>query len=174
VRSPDPFLESTALLVATDAVAGLLTLEDGRYVMQLRDLKPNIFYPGHWGLFGGAIDSGESERDALCRELQEELAFRPRSMTRFAGLDFDLSAIGVGKVSRAVYEVPVSTEEFAAFKLREGLAYDALTARTILTEVKVTPYDSFAIWLHQARGRLSSVDRDRAQGLPRSFRKKRA
>src|SRR5262245_53401517 len=78
VRSPDPFLESTALLVATDAVAGLLTLEDGRYVMQLRDLKPDIFYPGHWGLFGGAIDPGESERDALCRELQEELAFRPR------------------------------------------------------------------------------------------------
>ena len=152
--TPDPFLESSVPLVPTDAVAALLTLEDARYVMQLRDLKPDIFYPGHWGLFGGAIDAGESETDALRRELEEELGFRVRTMARFVRLDFDLSAIGAGKVSRAVYQVPVTASEFAAFKLREGHACEAHTAGMILTELNVTPYDSFAIWLHHARRRL--------------------
>ena len=36
-----------------DAVAALLVHEDGSYIMQLRDSKPEIFYPGHWGCFGG-------------------------------------------------------------------------------------------------------------------------
>jgi hypothetical protein len=39
----------------SDAVAALLVHEDGRYIMQLRDQKEGIFYPGHWGCFGGAV-----------------------------------------------------------------------------------------------------------------------
>src|SRR5262245_60295753 len=71
------FLGSSVPLTPSNAVAALLVLPDGRYVMQLRDLKPHIFYPGHWGLFGGAVDEGEDERQALSRELAEELGFRP-------------------------------------------------------------------------------------------------
>lgn len=151
----DIFLGAASPLVPTDAVAALLLLEDGRYVMQLRDLKPQIFYPGHWGLFGGAVDEGENETEALRRELDEELGFEPRIMNRFVSLEFDLSSIGARKVYRAVYEVPVSAGELARFRLREGLACEPLTARAILTELKVTPYDSFAIWMHHAKARLS-------------------
>jgi 8-oxo-dGTP pyrophosphatase MutT (NUDIX family) len=150
----DVFLDSTEPLIPTNAVAALLVLGDGRYVMQLRDSKPDIFYPGHWGLFGGAIDAGESENDALRRELHEELGFMVGIITRFVRLEFDLSAIGAGKVYRAVYEVPVTDEQMAAFDLREGLACQPLTARQILTERRVTPYDSFAVWMHYARSRL--------------------
>jgi 8-oxo-dGTP pyrophosphatase MutT (NUDIX family) len=152
--SLDVFLESTDPLTLTNAVAALLVLGDGRYVMQLRDFKPHIFYPGHWGLFGGAIEAGESENDALRRELHEELGLMAGILTRFVRLDFDLSAIGAGKVYRAVYVVPVTDEQFAAFDLREGLACEPLTAREILTERMVVPYDSFAVWMHHARLRL--------------------
>jgi len=150
----DVFLESTDPLTLTNAVAALLVLGDGRYVMQLRDFKPHIFYPGHWGLFGGAIDPGESENDALRRELHEELGLIAGIITRFVRLEFDLSPIGAGKVYRAVYEVPVADEQLAAFNLREGLACEALTAREILTERSVVPYDAFAVWMHHARLRL--------------------
>jgi len=163
----DAFLRSMEPLMPTDAVAALLMLEDGRYVMQLRDCKPNIFYPGHWGLFGGAVDVGETELEALRRELDEELGFAAHTINRFVRLDFDLSSIGAGKVYRAVYEVPVTHEEFAAFKLREGLASKAFTTHAILTELKVTPYDSFAVWLHHARARLSPAGRaDRLAARP--------
>lgn len=150
----DVFLGSSDPLTPSNAVAALLVLPDGRYVMQLRDLKPHIFYPGHWGLFGGAVDEGEDERQALSRELAEELGFRPAGFDRFVRLDFDLSSIGIGKVYRVVYEVKVTNAEFASFRLHEGQACKALTARQILIEQLVTPYDSFAIWLHYHRERL--------------------
>ena len=41
--------------------------------MQLRDDIPRIFYPGHWGCFGGAVGPGEDGPTALRRELAEEL-----------------------------------------------------------------------------------------------------
>ena len=150
----DAFFESTAPLVPSNAVAALLMLADGRYIMQLRDIEPHIFYPGHWGLFGGAVDDGETEAQALKRELSEELGFEVSSFNRFVRSEFDLSSMGAGKVYRAVYEVPVSESEFAAFRLQEGRACEALTARKILLELRVTPYDAFAVWLHHARRRL--------------------
>jgi 8-oxo-dGTP diphosphatase len=46
-----------------------------RVLFQLRDLKPDIVYPGHWGLFGGHLEPGESPEEAVIRELQEEIGF---------------------------------------------------------------------------------------------------
>src|SRR3954470_23042017 len=71
------FLDSEHPLQVMNAVAALLVLDDGRYILQLRDNKPQIFYPDHWGLFGGAVDEGEHEVEALQRELREELGFAP-------------------------------------------------------------------------------------------------
>src|SRR5262252_4231561 len=61
-RMPMNFLADSQPLRGEDAVAAIITVEDGRYLMQLRDDIPRIFYPGHWGCFGGAVSAGE---DAL-------------------------------------------------------------------------------------------------------------
>lgn len=58
-----------------NAVAALLTMGKGKYIMQLRDSKPNIFYPDHWGCFGGAVEIGESPEEAIKREVFEEVEF---------------------------------------------------------------------------------------------------
>ncbi len=73
---PVHFLTDNHPLRGEDAVAALITVEDGRYLMQLRDDIPRIFYPGHWGCFGGAVSPGEDEIEALQRELAEELEMR--------------------------------------------------------------------------------------------------
>ena len=70
---PGAFLGSRTTLRPAHAVAALLQLSDGRYLMQLRDSNPDIFYPEHWGCFGGAVDPGEAPTAALVRELKEEL-----------------------------------------------------------------------------------------------------
>lgn len=44
----------------------------GKYLFFLRDNKPNILYPNMWGILGGGIEEGETPREALARELQEE------------------------------------------------------------------------------------------------------
>jgi 8-oxo-dGTP diphosphatase len=44
--------------------------------LQLRDDKPGVTGRGLWGLFGGAVHEGEAPREALVREVDEELTIR--------------------------------------------------------------------------------------------------
>lgn len=123
--------------------------------MQLRDNIPNIFYPGHWGCFGGAIDPGESPLQALKRELAEELEFKAERATRFTRFQYDLKRFGRGKIDRIYYEVLVTHREYKSFVLHEGRAFKAFTVDRLLCEKRVTPYDAFAIWLHCQQKRIS-------------------
>ena len=45
-----------------------------RLLIYLRDDKPEIPFPNHWDFFGGHLEAGESQEQALVRELKEELA----------------------------------------------------------------------------------------------------
>ena len=55
----------------TIAVAVLIV--GGRYALQHRDDHPDVAWSGHWGLFGGGVEPGESPAAAIARELEEEL-----------------------------------------------------------------------------------------------------
>lgn len=139
-----------------NAVAAILLLEDGRYVMQLRDPKPEIFYPDHWGCFGGAVDAGEVPEQTLRRELHEELEFSLSEAREFTRFDFDFTRLGQRSVYRIYYEVPVSAAAFSQFALHEGVQVRAFSAAEILSQPRVTPYDAFAIWMHYKRERFQS------------------
>lgn len=153
--APDPFLDSALPLRFANAVAALLVLDDGRYVMQLRDQRPDIFYPGHWGCFGGAIDATESPIEALHRELLEELELRVDSASEFTQFDFDLSGLGQEKVYRIYYEIPISESGFRNIVLHEGAAIEAIEPRELLLRRRVTPYDAFAVWMHHNKSRFA-------------------
>ena len=148
------FLSASGKIAGADAVAALLVLDDGRYIMQLRDPKPEIFYPDHWGCFGGAVDRGEDARQALARELREELEFEVATTRQFTRFDFDLTRLGQARVYRIYYEVPVSLDAYSRFVLHEGAAVRAFAGTEILNEPRVTPYDAFAVWLHLKRARF--------------------
>jgi 8-oxo-dGTP pyrophosphatase MutT (NUDIX family) len=142
---------STPRLRPCDAVAALLVHDDGRYIMQLRDSKQGIFYPGHWGCFGGAVEHGEDPTDALRRELREELEFAPAGLRRFTQFDFDFTPLGYPKVYRLYYEVTVTEEALSRFVLHEGAEVRAFDGEDLLSGYKVTPYDAFAVWMHLYR-----------------------
>jgi 8-oxo-dGTP pyrophosphatase MutT (NUDIX family) len=142
----DYFLGGEGQLTPGNAAVALIVLEDGRYLMQHRDQKPGIFYPGHWGLFGGAIDADETPEIALRRELEEELGLS--NFTPLAITDFTFRFGRYGHIARYFFEVRLSGAKFNGLRLGEGYEMRPFLARDILTKARVVPYDSFAIWLH--------------------------
>jgi 8-oxo-dGTP pyrophosphatase MutT (NUDIX family) len=144
-------------LVPTDAVVALIVLDDGRYLMQLRDHKRGIFYPDYWGLFGGSVDPGEDRLAALRRELMEEIGFPVERAEYFTCFDFDFSFAGHGKRFRAYYEVPMKVSDLPRPALGEGAGMRAFTVAEILGELRVVPYDAFALWMHANRVPFSAA-----------------
>ena len=62
------------------AIAVLLETEDNKLVLQLRDDKKEIHYPGHWSIFTGGLEESDWKGDlyssleyGVRRELSEEL-----------------------------------------------------------------------------------------------------
>jgi 8-oxo-dGTP pyrophosphatase MutT (NUDIX family) len=158
VSSAGPFLESRTTLRPTHAVAALLQLADGRYVMQLRDSKPEIFYPDHWGCFGGAVEPDETPVAALVRELAEELAVavEPSTVQRFTEFTFDFGFAGDRIRVRTFFAVTLPQADLKGLVLGEGADFAAFEAETLLAMPRVVPYDAFALWMHHARERLAS------------------
>jgi 8-oxo-dGTP diphosphatase len=64
----------------THAAAGVFMLtRDGRLVLQLRDDKPDIHYPGMITAFGGGAEQGETPVECALRELAEETGIEART-----------------------------------------------------------------------------------------------
>src|SRR5262245_30846903 len=103
------FLGGEGRLQPADAAVALIVVgdDDERYLMQLRDDKPGIFYPGHWGVFGGAVDHGESPERTLRRELREELGLSAATLRYYTEFSFDFGFGGFGRFTRSYFEVQV-------------------------------------------------------------------
>ena len=142
------------------AAAAIIVTPDERYLLQHRDDTPGIWFPGFWGLFGGAIDDGETPAAALARELAEELDLRPPRMTYFTQIGFDLRCWGLGIRLRYMFEVPLAESEIRRLVLREGQAMRLYTVDELLREPRLTPYDSHALRLHVTRSEI-----ERARGI---------
>jgi 8-oxo-dGTP pyrophosphatase MutT (NUDIX family) len=143
----DYFLGGEGPLKPARAAVALIVLEDGRYLLQLRDQKPGIFFPGHWGLFGGAIEPGETPEQAVRREIKEELELSaPPQIDHVTDFAFTYGRFGL--IERYVYKVPVASSIMPSLTLNEGVEMRAFGAAEILNLPRVVPYDSFAIWLH--------------------------
>ena len=52
---------------------GAIIFYKGKYLIQKRDNKKNIFFPNFWGVFGGGLKKNEDAKKAILRELKEEL-----------------------------------------------------------------------------------------------------
>lgn len=57
-------------MVSTGA---LLVNPRGEILLQQRDDRPELLFPGCWTMFGGAMEAGETPDKAVQRELDEEI-----------------------------------------------------------------------------------------------------
>lgn len=142
-------------LAVGDAVAAIITVGVGRYLLQHRDNVPHIWYPGHWGCFGGGVQEGEEPLEALRRELNEEIEFQPSQIRYFSRFDFDLDPIGLRSYYRTYYLINISPEEQAGLILHEGDGMEVFEGNAIFEKLLVTPYDAFALFLYHYQSHLS-------------------
>lgn len=134
----------------SDAAAAIIYLPNGAYVMQHRDNRPDIWYPDHWGCFGGALDRGETPEQALLRELQEELSFEPRDFRHFSSHTTTIEPIGLTTI-RHYFEIPIDEEAFQTMVVSEGQGCGLLSHDDICgpaTPYRLASYDAFALLLH--------------------------
>lgn len=154
-NSPLPnFLTQEHPLEPLSASMAILIVEDGGYVMQLRDDIPHIWYPDHWGLFGGGIEPGESPEDALIREVYEELTLTVKTFSLFTTFSFDFGPMGREVMYRYFFEVHTTRQAIAATKINEGREVRIVQPIDLLSNYRITPYDSFGLWMHHSQKRL--------------------
>lgn len=148
------FTTDTRPLVLGHGVAAILLDPAGRYLLQLRDDIPGIWFPGHWGFFGGAIEPGEDAVAATLRELAEEIgiALAPSRLSAFLRLDFDLE--GIGRRERHFFTATLTVEELPGLVLGEGAEMRWFGGAEALATLPVTSYDAVALFLHHARARI--------------------
>ncbi len=131
----------------------MIRLPGPRYLLQLRDERPDIWYPGCWGCFGGALDAGEDPVTALRRELLEELELRVHDATEVSRMDFDFGPVGLGRAFRAYYLVDIDDAQAARLVLHEGQRVEAFPYERLVADLRLVPYDAFA--LHLVHGRVA-------------------
>lgn len=68
--------------------AHTILLLEGRYILQLRDDKPDIAAPGQWSLFGGMIAADETPLKCIQREIFEELSIQPMGFQYLWFIDY--------------------------------------------------------------------------------------
>lgn len=104
-------------------VALAILYQAGHFLLQLRDNKPGIPYPGHWGLFGGHLEPGETPQEALRRELLEEIDYAVIAPIWFGFYSDD-------KVIRHVYHAPLTVSK-EQLSLAEGWDLALVTPQAI-------------------------------------------
>jgi len=111
----------------------ILENDKGKFLFQLRDNNPRIPNPNKWSLFGGGIKRGESPKQAVIREVKEELGFK---------LDKSKLKILFKKESkknrRFVFYYKLQNEQ-KYFRLKEGQKYGFLSLSEIIFKKNVVP-----------------------------------
>jgi 8-oxo-dGTP pyrophosphatase MutT (NUDIX family) len=148
------YLRPSRPLDARDAAAALIVVDGRRYLMQQRDDRADIYYPGYWGLFGGAVDYREDPIATLRREIKEELDLDFEEARYFTRFDFDMSSVGRRWLYRTFYVIEIRAAEVSRLRLGEGKAMRVFDPGPLLCREKIVPYDAFALWLHAHRERL--------------------
>lgn len=140
-----------AATLARWCAAALLRTPDGRYLMQLRDPRPDILLPDHWALFGGTVDPGESGEAAMRRELVEELEFRAPRIEPFTEMVVELPLAPPRHDRMSFFLVPVEERDIARMVQHEGAGKRLFRPEELALERRVAPWDLAAVLMHARR-----------------------
>lgn len=142
------------LTLGDDAVAAMIIVEQAHYLLQLRDSRPDIWCPDHWGCFGGGMEDGETRVEAIQRECYEELGFKIDQFEAVFELNFTVPELGQQQYLRAYFTAQIHSSDVKNICLGEGQKAELFALDTDFSRLRIAPYDYFALYLHQNRSRI--------------------
>ncbi len=103
-------------------MAAIISDEKSRVLLQKRDDFKGIYYPGFWGLFGGAMDHTESPINAITREIEEEIGIGSLEFEYFLEFEFTCPLFDGLTHRRIVFKATSEEYVLQSLKLNEGSA----------------------------------------------------
>ena len=131
--------------VALRSVGALITDQQGRVLLQRRDQKTSIYFPGLWGVFGGSCEGDETPESAIVREIWEELSVHVTSPELFITWNIRCRDLGEEPRERYFFNVEFDAEMTAGIKLHEGQEYRFFQVSELPPVSKIVPFDLAAL-----------------------------
>jgi len=102
--------------------AVILENDNKEILLYLRDNKPSIPFPHYWDLFGGHIEKGETPKQALIREVKEELNYDLKEYRFFKNYKClkgdaypNIKYVYIGKINLPIEEITLREGERLKF-----------------------------------------------------------
>ena len=129
------------------SVGAIIYNSNGELLLQKRDLKESIYFPGLWGVFGGACEKNESPAETIIREVSEELKVSIAPPKLFASVEINSLDMGSELRKRHFYEIYFSEEMKRNIVLQEGADYAFFNPNQLPEVTEIVPFDLGAVTL---------------------------
>lgn len=130
-----------------DSVAAILA-QGQKFLLQHREDRLEISYPGWWSLFGGAREGLETAEQALRREIREELALELPNCRLIMTCWYDL-AFEQRLTRKAFFGIELEDAHVKDLVLNEGQGMAWFDIHEILAMgERIVPYDLAVIALY--------------------------
>ena len=106
-------------------------------LLQLRDNKPKIDYPGYWGAIGGEIDKGETDLKAIKREVEEEIGDIVKNIEKVGEIFMRKSNLNLKNTKLFLFKGYVRIQS-NKIKLNEGQKVDFFDLKQLIN-LKIVP-----------------------------------
>ncbi|HET9451788.1 MAG TPA: (deoxy)nucleoside triphosphate pyrophosphohydrolase [Aggregicoccus sp.] len=119
-------------------VGAMLEREGGRYLITQRPAKASL--PLLWEFPGGRVEEGESDAEALARELREEMGIRVHVLEQVIhthheyeryDIDFRVFRCRLADPSQEVQHLRVNDHRWVTLQEMSGYEFPAADARTL-------------------------------------------
>ncbi len=137
--------------------AALIHDDNDRILLQLREKKAGVAYPGYWGLFGGRVEVGETPSQGLQREIHEELGLSiDENAEHFSTVAWNGGGLGKTVRTRHYFLIQAHDLRTSELTLGEGADMALAPVAEIPRKYTIMPHDHLAIsmWRGDAFAKL--------------------
>jgi len=123
---------------------GVIPYFGQKILIQKRDFKKKIYYPGFWGLFSGKVKRRETYKLAAIREFKEETNLHLTNLKRVLKIKINFDFFDKKKRERVYFITKLDIDWKKKFFLKEGKNFK-LTYPRYLFNLKFVPIDLFIV-----------------------------